>query len=336
MNHCANHGCVVEATVQFPTDPTEVHVGLPPYVACRNLRCLDCGCAVRNAPGVAFVTRADVAPHVLSEIYDLPDLANAPLLGATHPAFRLYLCRCRRWLANRSYELEHDDRDDETLPDLPWRCGGHPAIEFPHDIYGVQVMSLAKLRDLVVRGFHGFDPPNIPPAEVRASWLTRLYFRMSSTEAGIVAQVALECLTDPDPRARYRALHFFHDIHDPRAREVVAHTLSTNRGLFSEVPDATPLHICDTTLEHTAWRLLAAAVTHGAARDLARADALAGRASRALYDALCSSDPAWVDEHAEQLARAAPDRVEDLETSFMVAPITWFKRLRGRARGAVA
>lgn len=336
MNRCAKNGCVVDATIPIPTDSTELYVARLPPVGCSSLRCLNCGARVRNAVGLAFRERDDVPPRVLSEIYDLPDLASSPLLGPTHPDYRLYVCRCRRWLAIRSYELADPDGDDPTAPDLPWRCDGHPTIAFPHDIHGVQVASSGRLRELVIRGFHGFDPPNIRPSEVDAQWLTRLYYRLSPSDAGIVAQVATDCLTDPEPLARQRALHFLDDVRDSRARDELAQVLAAKRPLYADVPDKLPLHICDTTLEHTAWRILRESLAHaGPARDLARADALDGRASRALYDALCRADTAWVGEHAEDLARAAPGRVEDLETSFKVAPSEWFTKLRGRARGAV-
>ena len=74
--------------------------------------------------------------------------------------------------------------------------------------------------------------------------------------------------------------------------------------------------------------------TPGKVQELARADALDGRASRALYDALCMSDPAWVDAHVDVLVKAAPERTADLETSFKMAPTAWYKKLRGRATAA--
>lgn len=336
MNRCAKNGCLVDATIPIPTDPTELFVARLPPVGCSRLRCTSCGVAVRNAPGLAFIDRDDVSSRVLSELYDRPELGSSPLLGPTRPDYRLYLCRCRRWLEIRSHELEDPDRDDPTAPDLPWRCDGHPAIAFPHDVHGVNIASVEELRELVIRGFRGFDPPKIRPGEVDAQWLTRLYYRLTPAHAGVVAQVATACLTDLEPLARQRALHFFDDVRDSRARDALAQVLGSQRQLFADVPDKLPLHICDTTLEHTAWRILRESLAQpGPARDLARADALGGRASRALYDALCRADPAWVTEHADELARAAPARVEELETSFQVAPTAWFAKLRGRARRAV-
>ncbi len=337
MNRCAKNGCLVDRTFPLPTDPTELYVARLPPIGCSRLRCTACGVAVRNAVGIAFMSRDDLPRSELSKLYDLADLSSSPLLGKTHPDHRLYLCRCHRWLEIRYHELDNPDRDLLTDPDVPWRCDGHPAIEFPHDIHGVRVGSRDELRDLAVRGFHGFDPPGIRADERDAQWLTRLYYRLSPTDAGIVAQVATACLADPEPLARQRALHFYDDVRDSRARDSLVELLHSHRALFAGVPDNLPLHQRDTTLEHTAWRILRESVANpGPARDLARADGLAGRASRALYDALCRADTQWVTEHAEDLARAAPNRVEDLETSFQVVPgPEWFAKLTGRARRAV-
>lgn len=146
MNRCAKSGCLVNATLPLPTDPTEVYVARLPPLGCSRLRCVQCGVAVRNAPGIAFLSRDDVTPSLLAGLYELAEMTASPLLGPTHPDYRLYLCRCRRWLEIRDHEIGNAGPDDPTSPDLPWRCDGHPEIEIPHDIHGVRVASVAELQ----------------------------------------------------------------------------------------------------------------------------------------------------------------------------------------------
>jgi len=337
MNRCANNGCLVDTKLPLPTDPTELYVAPLPPVGCNKLRCVHCGAAVRNAPGLAFATRDDVSAAQLSELYDLKDLTKSRLIDTTHPKFRLYICRCSRWLENDHHFITTPDRDVFTDPNVPWRCDGHPPIQFPHDIHGVRVATRDELRDFVVRALHGFDPPGAMPDEKNAEWLRRLYYRLSPADAGLVAQLAAGSFGDADPVARQRALHFFHDVPDPAARERLADQFTAHRNLFAGIPDRSPRHTTDSTLEHAAWRLLHGSIpTSPRIRDLARAEALAGKASRALYDGIVKADARWLDEHVAEVARAAPDHVKTLEQSFRVTDDpAIYEGLRGRALKAV-
>jgi hypothetical protein len=100
--------------------------------------------------------------------------------------------------------------------------------------------------------------------------------------------------------------------------------LEGDRRLFARVPDEITEFGRDYTLEDTLWRAVAPLVgMPGRAQNLARTEALAaGKGSRALYDALAAGDSDWVTAHVEDMARATPDKVEDLFHSFWKFPKT--------------
>jgi hypothetical protein len=321
MNNCARSGFLVDATSPLTVDPTDLQVEGLPVVGCSRVRCGRCGALVRNAPGLAFRTRDDVAAPQLAALYATPDLTSSALLHQTRPEWRLYLCKCARWLETWRHACAEPDPDDWD-PDMPWRCEGHPLISLPHDLDGVVVASKDELRELAVRGFHDVAPPRVRPADkVRGEWLARLYVRLSPGEAEVVAAVALASVEDPGPRTRALALRFLYHLPIDRGRARLLALIDGERSLFAGVADEVTTISVDKTLEHTIWRILAPLVgSEGRARDLARAEALAGTASVAIYDALARHDSGWVTSHGVELARAASDRIEELFDSFSQFP----------------
>jgi hypothetical protein len=339
MNRCARNGYLVDVPSSIPTDPTDVGLEDLPIVGCNAVRCSRCGALVRNAPGLAFRTPDEVASATLAALYATADLASSPLLHATNPDHRLYLCTCSRWLETGQHACSEPDPDPND-PSMPWACAGHPLIALPHDVDGVPVASQAEIGALATRGFHGFTPPRTRPADApRAAWLARLHARLTPTDGRVVEQAALAALEDPEPRSRALALHYFYRAPSDAARSRLLDVLDGDRRLFSGVPDeATAVPKLDRTLEETIWRVLGPSVAaSGRARDLARAEALAGKGSRALYDALARGDSDWMVSAAERVARATPERGEDLLNSFAkFPPGVPVRPVRERVREALA
>lgn len=337
MTTCARSGYLVDGTSALPTDPTDVHVDGLPVVGCSHLRCHACGAIVRNALGLGV--RSPDAPVDAVALYETADLATSPALQPTVPTFRLYLCRCRRWLETSQHALDEPDRDLLTDPDMPWSCDGHPRIVLPAEIDGVSVRSKAELGPLAGRALRGWTPPGARPSDtVRSVWLVRLHARLQPADATAVVDAAIATLTDADPRTRARAIAFFDRVPDEAGLTYVASLLDGDRRLVTGVVDAEAA-VPGETLEQSVWRALGPLVERSPrVRDLARADArAAGKGSRALYDVLCRRDSTWLATHVEEIARAATDRGESLIASFARLPATLdVTALRDRVRLALA
>jgi hypothetical protein len=322
MNRCGRNGYLVDATQTLPTDSTDLFVEGLPVVGCNKLVCGRCGATVRNAPGIAFKTRDDVPSDELAALYATADLSSSPLLHATQPGSRLYVCKCSRWLETSQHACDEPDRDALTDPDMPWACAGHPTIALPHDIDGVRVASATELRDLAVRGLHGVTPPRTRERDKpRAAWLARLHSRLEPAHAAVVVNAAVGALRGTSPTTRAFALHFLRMVQSPVAEAVLIETLRTDRALFADVPDEMTPFDLDTTLEDTLWRVLARALPEAeGARELAREEALAGKGRRALFDALAQGDSTWFAANAEAIAKVSPRQLDALLGSFAQAP----------------
>jgi hypothetical protein len=322
MNRCDGKGHLVESIAVLPADPTDLHVDGLPIVGCSRIRCGSCNALVRHVDGYAFRTREDVSRQDLGALYDTRDLTTSPLLHQTEPGFRLYLCRCGRWLETSWHALYNPDPDHFTDPDLSWTCDGHPEVDLPHDIDGVRVASPADLKDLATRGFRGFSPPRARSADIeRGAWLIRLHARLAAPHKPVLESAALAAVDDPDPSARGRALAFLRAVPSETASAHLVSLLEGDRRAIAGVADPITGFTPDKTLEHSVWRTLAPAIAAGGrARELARADALAGRVCRALYDVLASRDTQWLLDHLDDVARAGRTHGTDLVDSLGQLP----------------
>lgn len=337
MNRCARSGYLVDSTSALPTDATDLAVENLPVVGCSNLVCGRCGATVRNVKGMGFRTRDDLPSDQISALYDAPDLANAPGLAPTHADYRLYVCKCSRWLESSEHPLEEPDPDLLTDPQMPWRCAGHPTISLPHDLDGVALRTREDLKDLATRGFHGFDPPGTRPKDaVRGNWIARLRARLDGAGREIVDAVAMTSLEDPDAHVRALAVMYLYSTEsEPVARRVVE-LLGGDRTLYAGVPDDVTPNAADTSLEESMWRALRPLIaTDDRVCDLARVEALAGRAGRSIYSVLSKVDSDWVIVNAADLARAAGEKFDLLDRSLSQLPVgSPLAALRQRIREA--
>lgn len=311
MNLCDLGGYVVDASVALPTDSIDHDAGSLPVMGCTRIQCSQCGAAVRSVAGQNLRSEGTE----LRQLYALEDLTASPAVYAVATT-RLYLCKCRSWFeVEGSHALDDPGLEPAYATNLPWRCGGHPIAALPHELDGVTV-TIENLGELITRALHGWTPPAARAEDQsRSWWVARMYMRLAKTPwQTVVPAAAAACLDDADPQTRARALQFFATTPVPAGSARVLELLDTDRALFAGVPDPITTVKGDATLDDTVWRVLAPlAATPGRARELARAEAIApGKGRLALYAALASGDAEWVAEHAEEIARATPTRVDDL------------------------
>lgn len=338
MNACADGGYLVGGLVTIPADPTDHHVAGLPTVACSRLRCRHCQALVRHSPRLAFRSREDIGHAALTELYEARDFANSPLLHEGPAEWRLYLCRCSRWLATDRHACQPPAPDANLDLRAPWQCDGHPSIALPHDIDGELVHDRNELRALATRGLRGSHPPFVRPPDAGGAWLWRLPFRLAPGDARIVIETALAALDDAEPATRARALELFTLQRSPAAPRRVLQLLVATPQMFVDVKNTTTLFLVDKTLEDTAWRVLEPLVAAGGeARSRARSQVLAGKGTRGIFDMLAKHDPDWIVANAEAIAAADPARATELMWSFSELPeAVPIKALRERVRKIIA
>jgi hypothetical protein len=323
---CGRGGYLVDATKALPADPTVLHVERLPIVGCSRLRCERCKLSVRSVTKRSLA-RSQLTDSERAALYDRADLASSALLRPGYLHFRLYVCRCNHWLetSERScndLEPDHppslyDDRESSPAeasdPHPTWRCTGHPPLTLPQDVDGVAVASRTELRELALRGLHELLPPHALSQDAQPGvWLARLHARLEPADASVIVSAALDALSDSAPRARAVALAFLRGAADDAARRQIFELFERQPALFVGAPDDVTAIAEDTTLEHTAWRLMAPLLAvPGEPRTFARASVLAGGASAALENGLARHDKIWWDakeEAAREEEKAARER----------------------------
>lgn len=314
MNYCPNEGYLVDGDIQLPPDPIDYDVPGLPIRGCNRLRCPNCKALVRNAPAFKFES---FFPKVnLAELYEVSDLGTSPLMKKQE-GLRFYLCRCHYWSQSSSADPLRDPDPDAFAASMPpWECDGHPIVELPRNIDGVEVTP-ANVGELTAQSLHGITPPGAARQDKWGSgWAERLHARLAKTPwQDLVVTAASACMEDPNAEVRARALHFFFGRQLPAGAQRAVELLDGKRALFAGVPDkvARPSYK-NPTLEHTLWLIAGPLVSQpGRARELARADALTpGKANHPLYFMLADGDPDWVVEHIDALTQANPGEVKFL------------------------
>jgi len=319
MIKCLENGYLVDGKKVIPTDPAERDAEHLPTLGCSRLRCRKCGERVRNAVGVAFATRNDIEASALSTLYDTSDLLTSPLMHRTYDDWRLYLCRCGRWLETNYTALDPEDHEDS--PGKPWYCEGHPQMTLPYAYAGATIESLTDLRTVTQCAFSGEVQPVVREADrEKLFWLLRLHGLLQPDVAQTMTRVAADNLQENNPFLLARSLWFLFYTATDQHREQVLDLLKTKPELL-----AAPITFGVTTLEktvgHIAWRVIAPLVAYeGAARDYARSEALANRPSGVLFNALVHHDTQWFLAHLEDIARAIPGNADMLVDRFSPLP----------------
>ena len=318
MPQCHYKGYLVNGKSDIPTDIAERDTEFLPAIGCSRLRCLECGEQVRNVAGVAFATKEDIDTDTMSALYDLSDLLMSPLIHRTSDVWRLYICRCHRWLETDNTALAPPDHDDSA--DRPWYCEGHPQMALPYTYAGTTIASLTDLHNITQAGLRGERQLALREADrVKLYWLLRLHSQLQPDIAQTMASVAADNLQENNALLLDHSLWFLFFTASDQQRERVLDLLKTKSDLL-KAPVSFHLTVLDKTLNDTAWHVVAPLVAHeGAARDYARSEALT-HPSRPLFDALAEYDTAWFLAHLEDIAKANPGNADLLIASFVRLP----------------
>jgi hypothetical protein len=271
---------------------------------------------------MGFRTREPLSLDELGALYEIADLTTAPQLSPTHPDYRLYLCRCSRWLESSAHACDEPERDAQVDPDTSWACEGHPLITLPHEVNGLLVTSPAQLRDLAQRGLHGFVPPETRPKDAeRVHWLARLRVRLDDEGKATLDEEASAVLEDADAHARALAVMYVYSTSSPACTRRVLELLEGDRHLYRGVRDDVTPNMADETLEESMWRSVRKrAEADELVLETLRVESLTGDAVGSVYAALARHDSDWFLDNAADLSRAAGANVALLERSFAQLP----------------
>jgi hypothetical protein len=193
LHHCRRRGFLTGDDDWLPDDPREYfgeHHGIY-AIGCNNLLCAECGSRVRSAPG--RWTPPGLSPEAL---YAEPDWLRLPEASARQWGNRLYGCRCFTFTANASESLVLDSDAVEIGPSR-WCCAGHPPLELPGQLAGID-LGRDPDWDTVVAAHLGVatTPPLHPGLDGHLGFaLTRIYLALGDeVERGRLGEaIAARC-----------------------------------------------------------------------------------------------------------------------------------------------
>jgi len=276
---CRPHPQLVGADYWLPVEPFEVSWAVA--VGCNNLRCRDCGEAVRTE-------------------------------GPPGRTVRRYRCACREHLETWTYWVggEPEDLYPETLR---WYCAGHPALTLPAVLDGVPLD--AETDWVVVVAAAVLEEPFRPPGiDLRQAWLVRLFHLLHGERAALCAAIAA-LLHATDPRLVRGALDFFAAERKAPGAEGIAAMITSRRAWLAQTPD--PRTPSVSLLDGAVLVLHARLLETGRATDrpalaLAKELALSGCGPDDTAGTLLDHDPTWLWANARALIRANADWADDL------------------------
>ncbi|RBQ15179.1 hypothetical protein DP939_36860 [Spongiactinospora rosea] len=276
---CRPHPQLVGADYWLPTEAFEV--GWATAVGCNNLRCPDCGEAVRSD-------------------------------GPPGRTVRRYRCACLQHLETWTYWVGGEPED--LYPErLSWYCAGHPNLTLPVVLDGVPLDAGTDWGAVAAAAMleEPFRPPGI---DVRQAWLVRLFRLLSRERAALSAAIA-GLLYTTDPRLVSGAIDFFiTERKAPGAERITAMVISRRDWLAETPAPGTPsVSLLDDAMLLLHTRLL----DTGRAADrpalaLAKELALSGIGPDDTAHTLIDHDPKWLWANARSLIHANPDWADDL------------------------
>ncbi len=306
---CRTDGVLVPASGELSPHAFDfVYPGAPLKWGCNNLRCRRCAHAVRDFAGwEPTVATDDARLLALSQHGDVAAAERDGLVARDRTA-RLYVCRCEAWAISATTPLDEPPDEFTRLP--AWRCGGHPALELPARLDGVDVDATSDWDAIARRALSGaLARDEAGAAPWGTEWLNRVRALVEpDPRADRIVAAALACATDDDERTATAALLFFSsNPARPEVDQLIA-VYQQDRARFDarQNPGAAGHALTWWLLQAIAQRLLAGAGSTGTL-DFARATALAaGDKPGFLLHALEQRDAAWVAANAAALRAATP------------------------------
>jgi hypothetical protein len=302
LNYCESGGFLVSGTSELPVDPSEYQPdSRRPLIGCNQLVCGVCEARVRSAPGyfpLPLKDRRDWAA-----IYATQDWSTLPAMDRD-PQYRLYVCKCRFAAVPAESPVLRGDNTN-----TPWRCGGHPPATFPLTIDGIEITRFSDL-ERVIRQH----------VEAPTFTLQKFHERLIGTAfEKTIPEIARRLLSDREPLAKSKALGFYYSYPGAPGAERVVELATGDRASFIGVPDPRPITddlTMETRLLTTFGRLWEQGlVSDEQALDVFRRDALRSSTSAAAIEVLSERDAQWLVQHADDIAKAAPNAIGRLIVS---------------------
>ncbi|MCA9516933.1 MAG: hypothetical protein KC635_18450 [Myxococcales bacterium] len=292
-----------------------------PRPGCNHLTCESCGGDVRAWPDLDLAP-SFAGPGASKPVADAlaaggPDAALAQGGVVAAQGSRLYACACTVAGERGERPLRSREGEDHPLKALPWRCAGHPPLGTPAELDG-ETVDDADAAGLAARALAGAAPADGVPwptsfidAELPAAWIAHIYALLPAGAAREgIAGAATAALAADDPKERAAGLDFYLFHPGAPGAERISAALRDEPARFHGV--ALPWSK-KKDLAHLAWKVLAERLQPGddggvdaIALELARGDALTGRAELAAILRLGALDPAWYKEHVGEVAAANP------------------------------
>lgn len=243
-----------------------------------------------------------------------------------HDAFRRYACACA---SRDEYDVHMMGADAGHIHEFTaaWDCAGHPLLPLPIVLDGVELSAVAPFAAIVRQALA--DPPFTAPGfRTRSFWVQRL-FRLLPTAAQqiVVGQAVSTQLSSDDPQVARAAMDFFIDLPWAPGAAEVAVVAKRDRERLAAIPD--PLSQTQGTLYRRITEAVeagliirddAGAVVDPAALELARQALVTSEAATGMIFRVASSDPAWFCDHAADIVRAKPKRLDFVMEALKTLP----------------
>lgn len=315
--HSCRDPLLVDASSEtwLPDAPFDYNWGAThPEIGCNRLRCEACGAMVRNLPRAAIA-----GPGVdLSALHAIEDLrGHAAIATIPDDRGRLYLCRCQ---AYRAVVATPPDSPEERGPHLPWSCAGHPPLELPCALDGIEVRAgdLAATTRAALPEHWPAPLPRIDK-DLRGFWLARLYHVLEedSDRAALGAAVAAQ-LEAPESAVRAGAIFFFLWVPGAEAAEALVRAARVHRELFRGHADPKkPSYSLEARLLQAIEFVVRSASPQSspgsaAGLELLKEELLAGRNPADILYQVDRRDHGWLVAHGAQIGRSAPALTPDL------------------------
>lgn len=241
---------------------------------------------------------------------------------------RHYECACQ---ARDEYGLHWlgSDNGRERGFETSWHCAGHPPLDLPVTLDGIEISDVGPVSSIVSRTLT--RPPFLAPGFAKLSfWVQRLYWLMvSESQRAQVGHAVAAHLASGDPLAARSALEFFRDVPSAAGADQVANLVTRDRArlLGTPDPDRPSVSLYARALETIEARIsIVKKPVDRVALEVARASLLRGEADDALILAVVRCDPHWVVQSAADLVRARPARLPFVLQALTHVPATELSR----------
>jgi len=237
---------------------------------------------------------------------------------------RIYHCGCDIYSAHQSEPLK-EYAGPEHFFHGDWECAGHPALELPVVLDGVELSEIGPYEEIVSRAL--LEPPFVPPGYGWSStyWVERLFYLMpTEAQKARVGRAVASALSSEDARLVKAALDFFDRTWNAAGREqllVVAHRDGERLRAMRDpgFPSRSMYDAFASGIQ--VWLLYGADVAgEGSALARVRSARLNGSAAAEDFMDLAWRDPRWFYKNAAAIVDTQPAALPWVLEELMVFP----------------